>query len=570
VASLTVIRGVDEGKQFVLNVAVMSIGRDSSNLIRLHDTEISRRHAELRKVRDGYVLVDLDSSNGTSINLRAIREAPLRSGDHIQIGKSVLVYHGGSAAEPSSNASSSVSMIARDDLIAPSAILSRVEEREGSQMFLRSGDSSTGEWLKTNLASLNIMYQVTQATSHILDEEPLLEKLMDLCFDALQTDRGCIMLRDTKTSEMEPKAVRWRAGIDRQEKIHISRTIADYVLKEQHGVLVTDASQDERFAPAQSVVHMGIREAICVPMKGRHETIGVLYFDSRVASAERTAMQNTPTKLTEDQLRLAVAIAHQVALAIEETRYYHAMVQAERLAAVGQTIAALSHHIKNILQGLRSGTDLLEMGIRDKNEHLTHQGWKIVGKNQQRIYDLVMDMLSYSKDREPTLLPGRIPEVIEEVVDLIQARVLEKNVNLVVKLDKKLPIVRVDPEGLHRAILNLATNALDALEERPNPSLEIVAVLQPDGKNYEIHVIDNGCGIPGDRLPDMFKPFMSTKGSRGTGLGLPVSRKVIREMGGEISLESTEHKGTHFTIVLPVQPAHSLEVTGTLPPFDQE
>src|SRR5262249_21341619 len=149
--------------------------------------------------------------------------------------------------------------------------------------------------------------------------------------------------------EFEPKALRWRDGGDGQQKMVISRTIMDHVLRQKEGILVSDATRDERFSSGQSIVRFGIREVICVPMKGRHETLGVLYLDTRTTAQDVIARQNPTGRFTEDHLKLASAIGHQAALAVEETRYHHAMVQAERLAAIGQTIAALSHHIKNIL-----------------------------------------------------------------------------------------------------------------------------------------------------------------------------------------------------------------------------
>ena len=107
-----------------------------------------------------------------------------------------------------------------------------------------------------------------------------------------------------------------------------------------------------------------------------------------------TSRTTVPGKFNGDHLALAIAIGHQAALAVEETRYHQAMVESERLAAVGQTIAALSHHIKNILQGLRSGSEILNMGIGPRNDRLIQQGWQVAEKNQGKIYDLVMDMLS--------------------------------------------------------------------------------------------------------------------------------------------------------------------------------
>src|SRR5207244_4149576 len=116
----------------------------------------------------------------------------------------------------------------------------------------------------------------------------------------------------------------------------------------------------------------------CVPMKGRHETLGVLYLDTH--SRPRDILESgSPTgKFTGEHLQLAIAIAHQAALAVEETRYHRALVQAERLAAIGHTVAALSHHIKNILQGLQSGGELIEMGLRDSDLELIQTGWNVL------------------------------------------------------------------------------------------------------------------------------------------------------------------------------------------------
>ena len=126
-------------------------------------------------------------------------------------------------------------------------------------------------------------------------------------------------------------------------------------------MLTSNARDDSRWDPAQSIVSLGVREAICVPMQGRYDVVGVIYIDTAVTPQKMLAAKGA-NQFTEEHLRLMVAIAHQAALAVEDTSYYTAMVQAERLAAVGQTIATLSHHIKNILQGVRGGSYLIELG----------------------------------------------------------------------------------------------------------------------------------------------------------------------------------------------------------------
>ena len=254
--------------------------------------------------------------------------------------------------------------------------------------------------------------------------------------------------------------------------------------------------------------------------------IGVLYLDTKT-TPKYTEPGSDIGKFTEDHLALAIAVAHQAALAVEETYYHQAMVQAERLAAIGQTIAALSHHIKNILQGLRSGNEILKMGLKDKNDNLVQQGYRISEKNQAKIYDLVMDMLSYSKERIPAVEECDLNDVVKDIHDLLAPRAQELNVQFDMTLAEHLPRVQVDPEGIHRALLNIVGNAIDAVEDRPSPRVTIGTRLAEEGW-VRIVVADNGAGIAHEHGQEIFKHLVSTKGPRGTGLGLPVSRKMQR------------------------------------------
>jgi signal transduction histidine kinase len=553
VPRLIVIKGADEGKQFDLTQPIEPVGRDASNLVRLHDTEVSRRHAEFRLVNGDYRVVDLGSVNGTFVNNEQVKEASLRSGDQILVGQSILVYSAGrDEGAATSDLADRISMISRHDIQLPSAIIKSVDDTEGSRLLARPDQAGTA-WLKTALANLSVMYETSQAVSHILDLDALLERIMELIFRSIEADRGCIMVINPANNLFEPKAVRWRHPIVDEEKIAVSRTIMEHVLREKQGILVSDAAHDSRFNAGHSVLRYGIREVICVPMRGRHETLGVLYLDTHSGIREFVDRPEATGRFTEEHLSLAVAIAHQAALAVEETRYHHAMVQAERLAAVGQTIAALSHHIKNILQGLRSGGDILKMGLRDMDETLLRQGWNIVEKNQGKIYDLVMDMLSYSKEREPAIEEADINQIVRDVLELLAGRAKEVGIQVETRLDNTLPTVQVDPEGLHRALLNVVSNAFDAVDESKRPHVGVATLRDPQEGWVQILVVDKGVGIPPQKVPEIFKPFVSTKGSKGTGLGLPVSRKILREHGGDITVQSQPGKGSRFFIRFPIK-----------------
>ena len=227
------------------------------------------------------------------------------------------------------------------------------------------------------------------------------------------------MLVDQESDELLPKVTRNRKGVDPSEKIEISRTILDFVMERQEGVITSDAKEDERWEAARSIVKMGVREAICVPMQGRYGIVGVIYVDTYTPPGRVIREGGVRNRFSDDQLKLMVAIGHQAALAVEDTSYYSAMVQAERLAAVGQTIAMLSHHIKNILQGIRGGSYLIEEGLKSEETDVVRRGWRIVERNQEKISSLVMDMLTFSKEREPDLQTADINEVVGDVVELM-------------------------------------------------------------------------------------------------------------------------------------------------------
>ncbi len=577
VPRLIVTKGADEGRQFDLAEPVIGIGRDKTNPIHLHDTEVSRRHLELHRLDNGhYRLLDVGSANGTLVNRQPIRDALLKPGDHIQVGQSILVYAGNRTEAPTPSLADQIRLITQQDRDVSSAIIKTIGENDGSRL-LAQPDRAATDWLKSRLLNLGVIYQTIQAVSQILDIDPMLDRIMELIFDSIEADHGCIMLRDADSQQFVPKAVRYREGSNRQEKIAISRTIMEHVLQEKQGVLVSDAAKDDRFNAGHSIARFNMHEVICVPMKGRHEIVGVLFLDTK--SNLRELMDRgvaKPTgKFSPDHLTLAGAIAHQAALAVEETRYHQALIQAEQLAAVGQTIAALSHHIKNIMQGVVFGSDLVNKGLDENELDLVRKGWQMVQRNQSKIHALVMDMLSYSKEREPSIEAVELNPLIEEVLEVVHGRAQEKQIRLEFYPSAKIRQVPADREGIHRALLNIVSNALDAVDDRPNAQVAVQTLLESGGDWVRVIVLDNGVGIPVEQRETIFKPFFSSKGARGTGLGLAVSRKIFREHGGDITVHSEMNKGSKFILRLPMRSPHSVDSLGTvelppLPPEDTE
>ncbi len=583
--SLFVIQGRDQGTRFELDDEDYVVGRTSDSAIQLHDTEVSRAHARLQRDGDTYQLRDLESSNGTYVNGKRIQESDLISGDQVQLGRTLLLYTG-ITAPVLPDLTDQVDIVTGNRADDGSRIVHSLGQDDESGLFGPRTDETSHPWLARARSNLQIMYRTALAVSHTLDIDQLLQRILDMIFEWVDADRGCIMLKSPENQQLVPKVRRHRRGGKADDRITISQTILDYVVERNEGVLTSNARDDDRWDPAQSILRLGVREAICVPMKGRYDLVGAIYIDTSIAPERLLSSDQSSRAFSQEHLKLMVAIAHQAALAVEDTSYYKALVQAERLAAVGQTIATLSHHIKNILQGVRGGSYLIELGLKDHASavaectadsgpsesagastaaagwephearaardavEMIRKGWNIVERNQERITALVMDMLTFSKEREPEPCPSDLNEVTREVVSLMQARAEALDVDLKFAADDAMPTLMFDPEGLHRAILNLITNAIDACDQREDGQVEVATELTPS--LAIVRVRDNGSGIPAEDLEQIFGIFVSRKGGRGTGLGLPVSQKIIKEHGGRITVESTPGQGSLFTLELPV------------------
>ncbi|MBX7102626.1 MAG: GAF domain-containing protein [Gemmataceae bacterium] len=500
---LRVIAGPDAGQTYPLTDSCV-VGRESSCPVRLSDPEVSRRHFELTRLPDGaFRAVDLGSVNGLLVNGRRVSSVDLQPGDRLVAGATLLEYQGPPG----------VRVLTRPGEDLGTAIVRRVDAGRAA-------------------GSLGVLYDAIRATGSILDLDQLLAEMLRLLSRAVPADRALVLLR-------EGEGWQARATTGPAEETSISRGIIEHVARSREGIVIADTGADERFAGAESVLRAGIRAVLCVPLLGRHGDIGVLYCDAVVPD---------PARFTQEHLALAVAVGHQIALAVEETRYHERVVESERLAAIGQAVAALSHHIKNILQGLQSGGELLMLGINEHDDTAVQAGWRLFDKNQKRVRDLVFDMLSYSADREPVRTLTDLPTLLAEVVELVAPRAKDLGVRIDVEGDA-VPPALIDREGIHRAVLNLVTNAIDAVQEAADPLVRIT--LRKEGGEYRIAVSDNGSGIEEYRMAGLFQPFVSTKGGRGTGLGLAVSRKIAVEHGGDIDVVSSPGQGSTFTLRIP-------------------
>jgi signal transduction histidine kinase len=238
------------------------------------------------------------------------------------------------------------------------------------------------------------------------------------------------------------------------------------------------------------------------------------------------------------------------------------LIEAERLAAVGQTVAGLSHAIKNIASGLKGGAFVLEEGIQQDNRKYLLQGWEMVKGNVDKIINLSLDLLDYAKTAEVSYQLCEPNEPAHEVIELMKPKAEELGITLESDFAQDLEAFHFDPELIHRCLLNLVTNAIDACSEEKASNKEkevIVRTSAVEGWGVEYQVMDNGCGMEEDTKENLFKSFFTTKGSRGTGIGLMITKKIIDGHKGLIEVEFEKGGGSKFTIRLPKGPTKSDE-----------
>jgi signal transduction histidine kinase len=230
------------------------------------------------------------------------------------------------------------------------------------------------------------------------------------------------------------------------------------------------------------------------------------------------------------------------------------LIEAERLAAVGQTVAGLSHAIKNITGGLKGGAFVLEKGIELADQKYLLQGWEMIKGNVDKITNLSLDLLNYAKSTDLKVQACDPRQPAQEVIDLMRPRAQVLGIELVGDFSQNLKDCHFDPDLICRCLLNLVTNAIDACRnDRSDTTDKMVTVraTRPRGWGVEYRVADNGCGMSSATKKKIFKHFFSTKGSEGTGIGLMITKKIIDEHNGLIKVESQEGVGSRFFIKLP-------------------
>lgn len=521
---LRVTGGPAAGKEYVLDSPEITLGRAVSADIQLPDMVISRHHTSIYFEGTRWVVKDLESTNGTWLGSRRVRRpTPLELGSTVRLGNSLFEVK------------------ELDEPLEEPMISARVESVSVARSHIGKPESALVQREQTKLEA---MYKVQNLAYAAGTLQELYDRSLEIVTGAMPADRAHLLLYEDDGA-MVPAAERDDNGPVAEKTLDtVSRSITRWVRTQDEGVLSIDAAKDVRFS-SQSISDLKLRRVMCVPIHGSDKLLGMIYLTVKSVNIE----------YAEDDLKLLSAIGCSVGLAIENRQLADSNLVAERMAAVGLMAASLAHDIKNILGGLEGCISLLRCGLDAKDSEVTEDAWDMMARNQKRLNALMHDLLNLASEEKHEVAPVNVGDIIREAVDVVRPQADANEVRIALRpADDFDGVFWLDSRGMHRVILNLLTNAIASVRDQHSDTgwgRVRIAWTQSSEKALCIRVKDNGEGISANDQGKVFNLFHSTKGTRGTGLGLTVCKQIVERHGGTISLESIPGKGCEFIVEIP-------------------
>lgn len=284
-----------------------------------------------------------------------------------------------------------------------------------------------------------------------------------------------------------------------------------------------------------------------VPLVARDHAIGLLVVDNLFSGKA----------IEEENMQFLAMFANQAGLAIENAKMYHnlelanknlreaqnKLIQAEKMAALGQMAAGIAHEIRNPLVSIGGFARRLAGRVGEESQEKRYA--EIIIKEVRRIEKIVQDILTFSKDSAPAMEECSVNDIVEDAVGLYAEDLVESGCRLVKELAPDLPSILVDPQQLMQVLTNIISNAEQAMAG--GGELTVRTFVTDESGAVGVSIDDTGGGIPEDIMSNIFTPFFTTKVA-GTGLGLSICHRIIEKHQGKIEVRSEEGQGTRFII----------------------
>jgi signal transduction histidine kinase len=396
--------------------------------------------------------------------------------------------------------------------------------------------------------------EASQELTSLLELEKVVRRLLDTVTNTIHIDFGAVWLgRDGDGYALHALAGT-RANAAVPERLGRDSPIV-HRLEVAPQTLLLGEDENARDQLAQGELD-GIGVTLLVPMSFERRLIGFLGLGDKESGYFYSA----------DDLELLRTLANQAAVAVENARSYRALahaneelrsaqsrlVVAERFAAIGEVSAAVAHGIRNPLAGIKVAAQLATIGL--PAEHPLRENFGDIIAEANKLEARVRGLLDFAKPFEPHLQPTRMADVVADAVGGLRSQIAAHAVEVVSEIDPDMPLVSIDHVQIGEVLLVLLSNAIEAM---PNGGrIDVRVALCAGGERVRIDVADDGPGISPDQQQHLFELFFTTKAS-GTGLGLPVAKKIAERHGGTITVHSEVGAGSRFSVELPISPHES-------------
>jgi two-component system sensor histidine kinase HydH len=315
--------------------------------------------------------------------------------------------------------------------------------------------------------------------------------------------------------------------------------------REISALRLAQSEEKENLAVMMRVLEL-LHGSVVLAIAGEEQLLGMLVLrDERLREA-----------YSSDEIELFRGVAASIGVTLQNSRVYELMQERDRLAALGQMAAGLAHEIRNPLGSIKGAAQVLQPIVQETNDASIKEFLNIIVEEVDRLNKIVSQFLDYARPYRGDPKPLDVNDVVRKTLQLMEKEEGGHKVEISTSLFEGLPQVRADAEQLRQVFLNLSLNAIQAMPT--GGKLQVSSSLRRSTRRgataafLEVRFRDTGVGIPPGDLKNMFVPFFTTK-EKGTGLGLPISRRIAENHGGTIEVRSKQGAGSTFTVLLPIE-----------------
>lgn len=566
-----------QGREYFIKNSPVIIGRKREADISLpYDVSLSRFHCQLLEIDGQYFIEDMGSGNGTWVNQKVIYERTqltppcvFRVGqthlclmqDHAQptlslpkLSQDVLneraatVIKSGAVLPPLPEPTTAGQLQLVNDALDQSQIqvAEAVDPRQLTLGNMQGGVSASE--IHRLRRRLQVIGELAETLVGKVNTHDLLDAMLAKIMSVVPAERGFAVLVEKEWGKLSPVIIKHAPQSSERTGVRISRTILEKSLRERMALLIYDAQNDHQLQLSESFHGSSIRSLMCVPLMYQDKTSAIVVLDTRKVNA-----------FTQEDLELATVIASQAAVALENTRLYEELqrayndlrttqeqlAQAEKLSIIGTLSASVAHDINNVLTPILGIADLV-LTRPDIDRPLK----EMFERQMHRLKTMAKELLSFSRPAPSESVSVDINQCITQSVNLLQTEARHNKVQIQTRLADRLPPINVNPNRLDQVFINLSLNAIQAMSGQGG---SLVISTRQEENSLLVTFSDSGPGIRTEHLALLGQPFFTTKGNKGTGLGLFSCKQIVeKEHGGKLEVFSGTGKGATFVIRLPL------------------